>query len=169
MTLFTIFALITPQVIAIVQFDSDYKLKNNNINQYEKEVFADEDIWFLKPVHEKIYIADKAEITFPVYSPIIFGPITIQVGCVFQNLSANQQKALNMPTSSIGYLIDKVLKLKGTQKGDALISDKHAAFIENLGQAKANDVYYLYQLIKNKAKDQLDLDLIPEIECIGEF
>jgi len=85
MTLFIICALITPQVIAIVQFDSDNKLKNNNINQYEKEVFADEDIWFIKPVHEKIYIADKAEISFPVYSPVIFGPITIQVGCVYQN------------------------------------------------------------------------------------
>ena len=85
MTLFVICALITPQVIAIGQFNSENKLKNNDINQYEKEIIADEDIWFIRPVHETIYIADKAEITFPVYSPVIFGPITIQVGCVYQN------------------------------------------------------------------------------------
>jgi hypothetical protein len=84
-TLFIICALITPQVIAVVNFNSDNKTKNNDINQYEKEILDDEDIWFIKPVHEKIYIADIAEITFPVYSPVIFGPITIQVGCVYQN------------------------------------------------------------------------------------
>jgi hypothetical protein len=85
MILFTIFALITPQVIAIVQFDSRNILNNNTKNKYETEVLADEDIWFIKPVHERIYIADKAEITFPVYWPVVFGPITIQVGCVYQN------------------------------------------------------------------------------------
>lgn len=90
-------------------------------------------------------------------------------GCVFQNLTVEQQKKLDLPTSSIGYLLDKVLELKGRQKGDAVISDKHAAFIENLGHAKAQDVYYLYQVIKEKASEKLDLDLKSEIEFIGEF
>jgi UDP-N-acetylmuramate dehydrogenase len=91
------------------------------------------------------------------------------VGCIFRNLSSEEQNRLEMPTSSIGYVIDKVLQLKGTRKGDAVISNNHAAFIENAGQAKASDVYYLYQLIKTKAKEQLDLELIPEIEFIGDF
>jgi len=91
------------------------------------------------------------------------------VGCIFQNLSAEQQEKCNIPTSSIGYVIDKVLQLKGTQKGDAQISNNHAAFIENLGQAKASDVYYLFQLIRSKAKEKLGLDLKPEIEFIGHF
>ena len=90
-------------------------------------------------------------------------------GCVFQNLTHEQQEKLNLPTSSIGYLIDKVLELKGTQKGGAIISNNHAAFIENLGHAKAQDVYYLYQVIKEKAKQKLELDLKSEIEFIGEF
>ena len=80
-----------------------------------------------------------------------------------------QQQELNLPTSSIGYVIDKVLHLKGTQKGDAIISNKHAAFIENLGQAKASDVYHLYQLVKSTAKDILNIDLKPEIEFLGDF
>jgi len=91
------------------------------------------------------------------------------VGCIFQNLSTEQQVQLNMPTPSIGYLLDKVLELKGTQKGDAIISNNHAAFIENLGHAKASDVYYLYQLVKTKARDQLGLELKSEMELIGDF
>lgn len=90
-------------------------------------------------------------------------------GCVFQNLTQEQQKKLDLPTPSIGYLVDKVLGLKGTRKGNAIISEKHAAFIENLGDAKARDVYYLYQLIKAKAMEKYNLELKPEIEFIGHF
>lgn len=91
------------------------------------------------------------------------------VGCVFRNLSEAEQKKLGLPTSSIGYLIDKVLGLKGLQRGGAVISPNHAAFIENLGNASADDVYYLYNTILEKAKTQLAFDLKPEIEFIGDF
>jgi UDP-N-acetylmuramate dehydrogenase len=91
------------------------------------------------------------------------------VGCAFRNLSLDEQKKLDVPTSSVGYLIDQVLGLKGMQKGDAIISPNHAAFIENIGSATASDVYYLYNVILEKAKTQLGFDLIPEIEFIGDF
>ncbi len=91
------------------------------------------------------------------------------VGCVFQNLSLEEQTRLALPTSSVGYLIDKILRLKGLQKGNAIISPSHAAFIENKGNASANDVFYLYNIILEKAKDKLGLELKPEIEFIGDF
>ncbi len=90
-------------------------------------------------------------------------------GCIFQNLSEEDRIRLDLPTPSIGYLIDKVLNLKGLQKGDAIISTAHAAFIENIGSARAKDVYFLYRTIEETAKEKLDLQLIPEVEFIGEF
>jgi len=88
-------------------------------------------------------------------------------GCIFQNLSAPEQKKLDLPTPSIGYLMDKVLKLKGKTIGQARISPEHAGFIENLGQAKASHVIKLIQLMKQTAKQKLDLNLKLEIVLLG--
>ncbi|MBN2426027.1 MAG: FAD-binding protein [Calditrichaceae bacterium] len=90
-------------------------------------------------------------------------------GCVFQNLSPEQQSRLKISTSSTGYVIDRLLGLKGRQKGGAVISHKHAAFIENVNQASARDVYDLIRLIRDEAKKKLDLDLKLEIQFIGSF
>jgi len=88
-------------------------------------------------------------------------------GCIFQNLSATDQKRLDLPTPSIGYLMDKVLNLKGKTAGQAKISEKHAGFIENLGNAKASDVAKLIKLMQEKAKQKLNLDLKLEIVPLG--
>lgn len=72
-------------------------------------------------------------------------------GCIFQNLSPFQQRKLNLPTPSAGYLFDKVLKLKGKKVGQAVISPRHAAFIENLGGASAKDVLTLVEMMKRAA------------------
>ncbi|MDZ7586829.1 MAG: FAD-binding protein [Patescibacteria group bacterium] len=78
-------------------------------------------------------------------------------GCIFKN-----------PThKSAGQIIDQQLKLKGIQVGQAVISSKHANFIENLGHAKSADVIQLIKLVQNKAKQQLNLDLQLEIEIYG--
>ncbi len=90
-------------------------------------------------------------------------------GCIFRNLSAEEQKRLNLPTPSIGYLVEHVLELKGTRRGDAIISPRHAAFIENLGQARAEEVKALIELIAEKAKSELGLELREEVEYLGEF
>jgi len=57
--------------------------------------------------------------------------------------------------------------LKGKRIGQAIISEKHANFIENLGGATAKDVLQLIKLVQNKAKQQLNLDLPLEIEVYG--
>jgi UDP-N-acetylmuramate dehydrogenase len=90
-------------------------------------------------------------------------------GCIFRNLSPEEQKRLNLPTPSIGYLVERVLKLKGIRRGDAIISPRHAAFIENLGQARAEDVRALIDLVAAKARTELGLELYEEVEYLGEF
>ncbi|MGD9898661.1 MAG: hypothetical protein AB7T22_05995 [Calditrichaceae bacterium] len=90
-------------------------------------------------------------------------------GCIFRNLSEEDRIDLDLPTSSMGYVIDQVLHLKGTGKGDAVISESHAAFIENLGDARASDVAALINLVREKAREKLGIELKTEVELIGKF
>jgi len=83
-------------------------------------------------------------------------------GCCFKNITAMQMKKLKLTSCSWGYIIDKILNLKGIRSGDAVISERHAAFIENTGNAKASDVLFLFDLIYSSAKNKLGLT--PQIE-----
>lgn len=91
-------------------------------------------------------------------------------GCVFRNIRDEDAKRLATPnlTTSAGYIIES-LNLKGTKVGDAEISDHHANFIINRGNAAAEDVLKLINLVKEKAKNTYGLDLVEEIFFIGNF
>lgn len=89
------------------------------------------------------------------------------LGCVFQNISAEDQARLNVPTPSIGYLIEHVLKLQNYRVGDAVVSPSHAAFIENVGSATAADYLAVIRKICTTAQEQLNLKLKPEIFFLG--
>lgn len=67
-----------------------------------------------------------------------------------------------------GRLIEQV-GLKGYKIGDAQISEKHANFIVNTGNATATDVKKLIELVQTKVKDKLGLDMQTEVSMIGEF
>jgi len=85
------------------------------------------------------------------------------LGCVWKNLSEEQQLKLKLPTTSVGYLIDQKLHLSGLRIGDALISPQHAAFIENVGQATAADYLTLMVKVTEEALTQFGVKLEPEI------
>lgn len=85
------------------------------------------------------------------------------LGCVFQNISVEDQKRLQYPTPSVGYIIDKVLNKKGFRIGDAQISEKHAAFIENKGSATAQDYLEIIKVIVTEVKEKTGLTIRPEI------
>lgn len=67
-----------------------------------------------------------------------------------------------------GALIDK-LGLKGYSIGGAVVSDKHGNFILTEQKAKAKDVYNLINYIKKKIKNEFGVDLVEEVEFVGEF
>lgn len=69
----------------------------------------------------------------------------------------------NPDKTSAGKLIDEC-GLKGTKKGGARISDKHANFIINENNAKSSDIIYLIDLIKKEIKKEKNIDL--ELEQI---
>lgn len=64
-------------------------------------------------------------------------------------------------------VIDKC-GLKGYNIGDAYISDLHAGFIVNKGNATAQDVIQLIEYIKNTVHKKYNINLELEIKVIGE-
>jgi UDP-N-acetylmuramate dehydrogenase len=58
--------------------------------------------------------------------------------------------------------------LKGFIIGGARISEKHANFIENMGNATAQDIEDLIKLAQNKVRDIKRIELHTEIKIIGD-
>ena len=65
-----------------------------------------------------------------------------------------------------GKLIED-LGLKGYQIGGAKVSEKHANFIINAGDATGEDIRDLINYIKDKVKKEANIDLILEQELIN--
>ena len=74
-------------------------------------------------------------------------------GCIFKNPSKEPA----------GKLID-LCGLKGRKIGDACISQIHANFILNKGNARSSDVLKLMDLVKKKVKNKFNITLEPEIK-----
>jgi UDP-N-acetylmuramate dehydrogenase len=77
-------------------------------------------------------------------------------GCVFKN----------PPKDSAGRVIDSA-GLKGAQVGDAQVSDKHANFIVNQGQASAKDVLALIRKVRAAVAKQTGVKLELELKVVG--
>ncbi|MGB5157808.1 UDP-N-acetylmuramate dehydrogenase [Desulfobacterium sp. N47] len=78
-------------------------------------------------------------------------------GCFFKN-----------PTSgkTAGQLID-MAGLKGTRIGGSNISERHANFIVNTGNASASDILALMQLVQNTVFEKFNINLQPEVKIVG--
>jgi len=59
--------------------------------------------------------------------------------------------------------------LKGRRVGGASVSQKHANFIVNEGNASAADVRTLIEMIQTEVSQKLGVDLSLEIQLVGEF
>ncbi|MEW6006757.1 MAG: UDP-N-acetylmuramate dehydrogenase [bacterium] len=83
-------------------------------------------------------------------------PISKQTaGCIFKNPEGK----------FAGELIEKA-GLKGKSMGDAIVSLKHANFIENRGNAKAEDILQLIRFIKRRVWELYGVMLYEEIVII---
>lgn len=78
-------------------------------------------------------------------------------GCVFKN----------PPKDSAGRVVDSA-GLKGAQVGDAQVSDKHANFIVNLGQASAKDVLALIRKVRAAVARKTGVKLELELKVVGQ-
>lgn len=84
-------------------------------------------------------------------------PAAPSAGCMFKNPTA-------IPA---GKLIDE-LGLKGTRVGGARVSEEHGNFLVNDGNATAQDVLALIEIIKERAKSERGINLETEVEILGE-
>ena len=85
-------------------------------------------------------------------------PLTLpSAGCVFKNPSKD----------SAGRVID-LAGLKGAQVGDAQVSDKHANFIVNQGQASAKDVLALIRKVRAAVARRTGVKLELELKVVGQ-
>ena len=57
--------------------------------------------------------------------------------------------------------------LKGARIGDAQVSEKHANFIVNLGQARASDIENLIEKVQMEVKARAGVELIREVRILG--
>ncbi|MDO9117549.1 MAG: UDP-N-acetylmuramate dehydrogenase [Nitrospira sp.] len=78
-------------------------------------------------------------------------------GCVFKN----------PPKDSAGRVID-LAGLKGAQVGDAQVSEKHANFIVNQGQASAKDVLTLIRKVRAAVARRTGVKLELELKVVGQ-
>ena len=58
--------------------------------------------------------------------------------------------------------------LRGLRVGDAQVSEKHAGFLINLGQATASDILTLMDEVKSRVLAATGITLEPEIRILGE-
>lgn len=74
----------------------------------------------------------------------------------------------NPPGDHAGRLIE-ACGLKGARVGGALVSRKHANFIVNTGGATAADVWTLMLRCMAEVQARHGVDLVPEVERVGEW
>ncbi len=84
-------------------------------------------------------------------------PLGLSLGCFFKN-------TLDEPT---GKLLDK-LGLKGRRIGGAYVSEKHANFILNDGNASFQNVIQLVRFIQKQVKQRTGIILEPEVRLLGQ-
>ena len=89
------------------------------------------------------------------------------LGSVFKNISNEDKQRLDYPTTAIGYIVEHVSKLTGLRVGDAGISPAHHNFIENFGNATANDYLQVIRTIQAKVLTDTGLRIHPEIFFLG--
>ena len=74
----------------------------------------------------------------------------------------------NPPHGAAGKLIEEA-GLKGLQIGGAMVSDIHANFLINTGNATARDFYELMNVIRNRVMAEKGIRLETEVHIIGNF
>ncbi len=140
-----------------------FRINNSEHNfSYRHSFFSDKEIFVLK-TRIQLKKGDRNEISETM-----------------KDLTArrNGKQPLNYPSAGStfkrpeGYFAAKLLEdtgLKGACVGDAQVSEKHAGFVINKGNATAKDVRELIAFCQKSVFDKFGVSLEPEIKFIGEF
>lgn len=124
-------------------------------------------------------IMESEDIVLKAYFSLTIRP-KIHIFAVMESYKKSRQakQPLEYPSAGStfkrpeGYFAGKLIQdagLSGYRIGDAMVSEKHAGFVINVGKATANDVYQLILHIKKTVKEKFQVELEPEVRFIGTF
>ncbi len=94
------------------------------------------------------------------------------------NIQRTTKQPLHLPSAGSvfkrppGYFAGKLIQdcnLKGATVGGAQVSELHSGFIVNVGNATAEDVMNLIELIQKEVKKNFQVDLHTEVRIVGEI
>ena len=92
------------------------------------------------------------------------------------NRRRREKQPLNFPSAGSffkrpeGQFAGKLIEeagLKGLRVGDAQVSEKHAGFLINLGNATARDVLSLMEEVQKRVEEKFQVRLEPEVRIVG--
>lgn len=152
-------------VVSTKYMQKDGKIKKINLDEhkfaYRNSIFSERDVIILETVIQVTY-GPKEEIQNKIneYTKLRIEKQPLQL----PNAGSTFKRLEDVPTAK---LIDDC-GLKGYRIGDAAISEKHAGFVVNLGNAKASDVIELTEYIKQTIKNKFDRNIELELIIIGE-
>lgn len=95
-------------------------------------------------------------------------PYTDTVGSIFRNLNGESGYENIVKEQTAGYLLDRS-GAKKLKNGGAKVSNIHANFIVNSGDAKAIEVRQLVEEMRNLVQEKYQINLIEEIEYVGQW
>ncbi|MEA2104447.1 MAG: UDP-N-acetylmuramate dehydrogenase [Candidatus Cloacimonadota bacterium] len=157
---------ITEKVNAILFIDSNGEMQKFYAEQYESD-YRD-----LK-LKNKDYVIISAEFQLEISSSKL-----VKQSCDEFMKMRNSKAIIHLPTFGstfkngenyfAGELIDKC-DLKGYSIGQAQISEKHANFIINSGNAKSIDIYHLMKYAQKKVAEKFGINLMSEVKLWGSF
>lgn len=93
-------------------------------------------------------------------------------------ISRKEKQPLEYPSAGStfkrpeGYFAGKLISdcgLKGFSVGGAVVSEKHAGFVINTGNATASEVRALMDAVKDRVYEQFGVELVPEVKFVGEY
>ena len=153
-------------VISTKYMEKDGKIKKINLEEhkfeYRNSIFSKLDVIILETTIELRY-GSKKEISDKINeymkSRIEKQPLDLP------NAGSTFKRTNNGITAQ---MIDEC-GLKGYKVGDAAVSEKHAGFIVNLGDATCKDALELIEYVKKKVKEKFNQDIELEILVIGEL
>jgi UDP-N-acetylmuramate dehydrogenase len=153
------------KTVEVLEIDSKLEIKNYKLEDcklnYRNSIFKEKENLVILSIELQLEKGDKREIKENIKRYLSYRkekhPLNFpSAGSIFKNPE----------NSSAGKIIEQC-SLKGKKIGQAQISEKHANFIINLGEAKAEDILGLINLIKREVKEKIGIELEEEIKILG--
>lgn len=172
-------AVISVDVLDFSSSDMEVKMnKRECLFGYRNSIFKNNQDLLIVSAELRFFKADKEDVKKRIVENLEKRrgkqPKGFSAGSVFKNYFDRldesivekypEMKKINEKQIVPAGLMIEMCGLKGKQIGEAKISDEHANFIINLGNATSEDVLSLINLIKKSVKEKFLVDLKEEIK-----